>query len=375
MTDYYDYVMMNGDIIRVSSEENDENNVRSRILETLENKNVDIHITHVPDATSFVFCTPRLPFVDWIANKGIDYIDWSGLCANPNPKVADFLESHLDKVVWYVINSNPNPSCVDMLFRYPEHIDIAFLAKNPHPRAVEYILGHIDDLDDDRVLSNNTHPDIIQYLSDHPERIDWNALSRNTCPEVVELFERFPDRVCWSLIIMNKSERVTEFVLKHLDRFHEDKYSFLSSNPNDCAVEYLLAHPHRIQFTYFSCNPNTKAVDALLSRFYNKICWNTFAQNTNPRAVKIVYNNLDKVASERKWSVLLNNGEYAVSYWLQHVQDIRDAGGLLHLMYCSPMLSKAWSMPLLKHFQDDWDLKKVGWIDWHCLFKNPGIFV
>lgn len=384
------YILLNGDVIQVDNEHVDDTrdiiakymNSTKELIQIIPDKN--------DDSVRYVFAHPPLPFLPWIAKNGIDYVDWCALSSNSNPKVADFLESHLDKVAWFQLNINPNPSCVDLLFRHPEHIDLKFLAMNPHPRAVEYVIECLSSCTSSHTsshpsrkqiiqgMSRNTNPTSIDYLYNHvdPDDIEWLGLSSIKSPHIVKFLERYPDRIKWSTLGYNNCTEVVEFLLQNERNIRSTLWN-LSSNTNDLAVEYLLQHPQDINFIQFSSNSNDKAVDALLTRYTDQIIWNTFAQNRNPRAIATVYENLHKISEDNKWKALFQQGEHGLPYWLSNLPLLREISHELfrYVLYSSTVLSKPYILDVLYEFRDEWCRQPKGFINWYCLFKNPGIFL
>lgn len=330
------------------------------------------HNTHNTQNIYNVFISPASSVLDWIDE---DCLDSLGLCENRNPKVVDYLRHHPEQILCFALNANP--VCTDFVFEQPEHIDLKWLCKNPHPRAVQYTLEHIERNPNPlyiQQMCSNTNPDIIRFLT-NPEclpHLNWVYLSLNECPEVVSLFEQFPERVIWSLLAINKCEQVALFGLRHLNRMAHNM-NVWCSNPCTAVVEFLLNHREHIQFVYFSSNSNDKAVDALLSVFYDQVCWETFAQNKNPRAIQYIYDHLHLVKPIRLWYLLLEQGEHGVPFWMQHLEDIREL--LHHIAHSSNMMTASWMIPMIYEFRHSLARKKSSWFTWYCLSKNPGIFM
>lgn len=331
--------------------------------------------TEAEEYTYNVFISPASSVWEWIDE---DCLDSVGLCENSNPKIVDYLRQHPEHLIWFAVNANP--VCTDLLFDHPEHIDIKWLCKNSHPRAVQYTLDHIASFQGIQFIEcvqhmcTNSNPDIIRFLS-MPQclpHLNWVFLSLNECPEVVTLFERYPDRVIWSVVGMNRCEQVASFIVRNIHRMTHNM-NVLCSNPSTVIVDYLLDHPQQIEFVYFSSNCNDKAVDALLHVFYDDVCWETFAQNKNPRAIQYVYENLHRIKPVRLWYLLLEQGEHGVSYWLQHLDIIRDL--FHHITHSSRMMSSSWVIPILYEFRHCLTRKNVSWFSWYCLSKNSGIFI
>jgi hypothetical protein len=88
----------------------------------------------------------------------------------------------------------------------------------------------------------------------------------------------------------------------------ETYISYLSSNTNLGAVEFLENTPDHIDWYSFSFNSNTKAC-RILEKNVDQIVWELLSQNTNPVALKILEKNFDNIS----WPFLnYNNTDDAI---------------------------------------------------------------
>jgi hypothetical protein len=102
-------------------------------------------------------------------------------------------------------------------------------------------------------------------------------------------------------------------------------FFFLSSNPLDISVEFLLQPENQKNITLynFSSNHNPKAVEYMLSKPEyiddNYIEWYAFSENNNQKAVEFLITNPDNI----RWAKFSsNNNQTAVNYLLVHPEHI-----------------------------------------------------
>lgn len=169
-----------------------------------------------------------------------DFIDFTGLCLNTNPKVISYLEKHLDEIDWHMLSSNPN--------------------------AIKLLLNNYD-------------------------KINWNGLSLNNCAFKL-LFEN-QDKIDWTNICFNDNPKIiSEIIAKNLDK--NLSWSALSSNNTNEAFNIIKENKDKIDWSCLSFNSNDQAIDLLLEN-PDKINWANLSSNDNERIIEIFNNNQDKI--------------------------------------------------------------------------------
>lgn len=65
-------------------------------------------------------------------------------------------------------------------------------------------------------------------------------------------------------------------------------WEFLSSNPNDLAIQMLKRKPYQIDWNCLSTNPSDKALDMIEKSTSRQISWTALSENPNMRAVRMI---------------------------------------------------------------------------------------
>lgn len=210
---------------------------------------------------------------------------------NPHPQVVEYLLSTSNTTLEDSASGNPSDQILDMLFQQPEKIHLGFMCYNSNPRALDYVL-----------TSLTTNEMSLQSLHTH----EWDALgSHPYLPTIQFVLGRFLENVrhpCHSLL-RNNHPYVIDWIMNHQDDLPKPELygaaavsenaqmiqlytQLLEStsgedvptnhlfvrNPHDCAVDWLLAHPHiiRAHLQYACINSNPRMVNFLIKQFFEK---------------------------------------------------------------------------------------------------------
>jgi hypothetical protein len=114
----------------------------------------------------------------------------------------------------------------------------------------------------------------------------------------------------------NHNDCVVDYLLQNPDKINWEEFS---SNTNPKAVKFLIKkqNKHNINWGAFSSNPHPKAVEHLLRKENKeKIQWHKFSSNSNPRAVQYLLR--DENRKNIVWSYFCENeNSEAVSFLLE----------------------------------------------------------
>lgn len=224
---------------------------------------------------------PTYKLLDWIHP---DKLVWFNLCANPN--AVGYIESYPYKVYWGNIWINPN--AVHLFENSPAlNANWMFVSKNAGA---------------------------ISLLSRNIESVFWPWFFTYNA-RCMELVFRCPDGPHWIGMCHNESEEVFSYLRSYLDtlpRYELERmvehcsgnryacsyimgldgweslvdYELFSSNSDDSAVSWLIAHPDKIVWCAFSANVNRVALEFLYSYHRDNIDWKVLSGN--PSAIWIL---------------------------------------------------------------------------------------
>ena len=373
--------LLNGELIELGDVESDDTSSIITHIHKLfpETTTKHIHLARVSDNPELVCVLFTQPFfVDWLQTKDIN---WFYLSQNTNPRLFDFIltfePQDIPHYSWTMLSTLPH--FVPFVRTYPEYqpfIVLESLCSNPHPDAM-YLFEELDGRSDFHTriawprLSAISTPRAVELLSLHPECIHWIALMRNTSPDIVPILEAHIDKVVWNLIVYNRCEKIIEFVLRHTDQIYPYMISTLSSNSTNTMVKFLRdQRPDWINWCHFSANSNPIAMEILKDNV-DKIYPITLQQNKHPDAIPL-YQHLKSMPEYAqkdwgwKWRLLIaNNTPQAVEILTEHMQELRQDWKQISQWMCvwkSPL-----ALPILYELRDVFLSESI--------WENPSIFL
>lgn len=222
----------------------------------------------------------------------------SPVYANPDPLVVDnILLLIADKgVIPAHLSSNPSDKIIDLLQKHPEFIDWSELCRNRNPRVSTLIIDAFRREDTRLVLSDAAaveHYEVIDFMYEmfQAKLLGLRTWRMNTSPRaldiLIDLFDYIPpNRLEDVLRNFARSHHLPAIV--HYISYHGRKggriYDELWTNTHDRAVEYCL-NQSRIQHLLFCTNSNDFAV-----QFYEThpehIVWPEYLSNPHPVSVR-----------------------------------------------------------------------------------------
>lgn len=218
------------------------------------------------------------PFVE--ANK----IVMSGLTKNPHPRAIEVLQDYHGRDVDYgELASNETPGAISLMMERTggnlNSLQIQQLSSNPSDEALDLLLS--GEIPINWIsFSANTNSRALEHLKDNREKISWKQLNTNNNPMACDFLE--PSRVC-PLISLNTSDRAMDI---------------LNSMPENIFTHLILS------------NPNPKALEIVKKRrllsnelYSSPIFMNQLAKNTNPEAIDLLTQNLERF----HWKEIFSN--------------------------------------------------------------------
>ena len=287
--------------------------------------------------------------------KEIDFnkLNFSYLVDNPHPGASKLIEKNMDKITpedFYTISQKPNhidiilknmnkihsgylsqnPAAIHLLLKHPECINMELFLLNSHPKAIEFIEKIIlENIDIKYRLINRADRGNLLNKKNHQCKISWVLLSMNSNPKAIELIEKYHEG------LFDGS-------------FENDNWTQLSQNPG--AVYLLKKYPEKID-------------------------WTTIVYNTNPDAIRIIEQKLDKIDSY----IELGQNPNAIHIIEQNFNKIYDWTFLSKNPNAMHILKKNLDKVNWKTFSEnpsaiDILLKNLDKVNYKRLSKNPAIF-
>jgi hypothetical protein len=282
----------------------------------------------------------------------INKLNWSYFVDNPHPGASKLIQENIDKISredFCSISRNPNhidvilknmdkihsgylsenPAAMHLLLKQPERINWELFSLNPHFKAMEIIEKIIlENMEIKSRLINRVDRGNLLDKNNRPHNIYWNLLAMNSNPKAIELIEKYHN------YFFNNSL--------------EETLSALSKNPN---AAYLL------------------------KKYPEKIDWSMIVYNTNPDAIRIIEQNLDKISS----FVYLSDNEIALHIIEKNLDKIHDWIFLSKNKKAMHILEKNLDKVNWKTFSEneaaiDILLKNLDKVCYNRLSKNPAIF-
>ena len=282
----------------------------------------------------------------------IHKLNWSYLVDNPHPGATKLIQENIDKISredFYSISQNPNH--MDIILKNMDKIHSGYLSVNP---AAMHLLLKSPELINWELFSLNSNfkaIEIIEKIILENMDIKYRLINRADRGNLLDKKNR-PDNIYWTLLAMNSNPKAIELIEKYhkhfLNHSLQETLSVLSKNPN--AVYLLENYPQYID-------------------------WETIVYNTNPDAIRIIEQNLDKISS----FVYLSENENAVHIIENNLDKIHDWTFLSKNKKAMHILEKNLDKVNWKTFSEneaaiDILLENLHKVCYNRLSKNPAIF-
>ena len=282
----------------------------------------------------------------------IHKLNWSYLVNNPHPGASKLIQENIDKITredFYSISRNPmhmdiilknmnkihsgylskNPAAMHLLLKEPKDINLEVFSLNPNFKAMEIIEKMIlENIEIKYRLINRADRGNLLRNIKYPHKISFISLAMNSNPKAMELIEKYHNHF--------------------LNHSLEETLSALSENPN---AAYLL------------------------KKYPEKIDWSRIVYNTNPEAIRIIEQNLDKISS----FVYLSENENAIHIIEPNLHKIHNWIFLSKNKKAMHILEKNLDKVNWKTFSEnpsaiDILLENLDKVCYNRLSKNPAIF-
>jgi hypothetical protein len=235
------------------------------------------------------------------------------------------------------------------------------LAENPSPAAFHYIRQHYSDFPDIGLLyiKLSQNPEMIAYIENSTDIDDYfcNAIlmNPNLSTKVLEMIlsiKTISDNHLYQVMSANPSNAAVDYMIElHPNKISWDEWS---KNANPRAVAFLKKNPTKINYSYLSGNTSNEAM-RLLSAHPERIDFDELSMNPNPLAFKLLmkyeseinYNNLAANSNPEAMAYSL----FKSSQWSQNFRLLSKNPSAITYLEANP--------------------EKV---DWSVFWKNPAIF-
>jgi hypothetical protein len=282
----------------------------------------------------------------------IDKLNWSYFVDNPHPGASKLIQENIDKITqedFYSISQNPNH--MDIILKNMDKIHSGYLSENPAA---------------------------MHLLLKEPERIDWELFSLNPNFKPMEIIEKIIlENIEIKYRLINRADRGN--LLRNIKYPHKISFILLAMNSNPKAMEliekyhnHFLNHSLEETLSALSENPNAAY---LLKKYPEKIDWSRIVYNTNPEAIRIIEQNLDKISS----FVYLSENENAIHIIEPNLHKIHNWIFLSKNKKAMHILEKNLDKVNWKTFSEnpsaiDILLENLDKVCYNRLSKNPAIF-
>jgi hypothetical protein len=302
--------------------------------------------------------------VNWIDK---DKLNWDGLCENPNAAIFILQMKNRNKVQSRLkhLALNSNTKVLKLLEKlliennYEVNRDILKnLSDNKNPISINLIDKILDNNKTIRgiamifvnIISNNIlNEDMLKFLKKHKSYYNYLPIY------IIEGYMKNPDtlmlkkqNILYFFNFLNyldiKIDSVTSYIkylannkspnaIKFLRFFVESEnlidddlkmcWMYLTTNPNDEAIDLLIKRKNLINWDYLSMNPNSKALDLLIHE--DKIDYNFLVRNTNPKVIILLKKYLIDNPSLFNWRGLsLNHSPEALNIIKENIDEMKD---------------------------------------------------
>lgn len=216
----------------------------------------------------------------------------------------------------------------------------------------------------------NLNPNALDYILENRIFICAHIICLNTSPEVIDYIRENPELIRLTSLISNKN--AGRLIEEHIDEISSFNISMLYQNPNTLHLLSLFL-PKKIDWAYLSSNTNPNAIQ-LLRENIDKIDWKLLSENES--AIDILTEHQDKIV----WSKLARNSNaYELILLNMDKFDIFDLcyntnpkiiklieERLDTLDLWGPLSANPAAIKILEKNQDK--------IEWYWFSQNPAIF-
>lgn len=238
-------------------------------------------------------------------------------------------------------------------------MSIYYLAENPSPAAFHYIQQHHSDSPHIGLLYIKLcqNPEMIAYI-ENSTNTDYLChailMNPNLSTKVLEMIlalKTISENHLYQVMSANPSNVAVDYMIeRHPDKIWWDEWS---KNANPRAVAFLKKNPTRINYSYLSGNTSNEAM-RLLAAHPERIDFDELSMNSNPLAFKLLmkyeseinYNNLAANSNPEAMAYSFKN-----SQWSQNLRLLSRNPSAITYLETNP--------------------EKV---DWSVFWKNPAIF-
>jgi hypothetical protein len=195
-------------------------------------------------------------------------------------------------------NLSNSPYSIELLKEHPNLINWYILSSNAN--AIEILTQNQDKIDW-IALSGNINA--IQLLNENKDKIYWNILSMNE--NAYKLLKDNQDKIDWCNICINQNSLIIKDIIVPNITNPNICWSSLSQNDNDEAIKILFDNQDKIDWYYLSYNNNDMIIP-LLQKYPDNINWMNLCSNSNSNIIKSLISN-DINNPKIVWSVLIQN--------------------------------------------------------------------
>jgi len=158
------------------------------------------------------------------------WIQWSGVCANPAEIARDLLRQNPKKMDFGALSTNNAPWAIKLLQSNRDKIDYYALARNTCDEAVELLSEWMK-----KDASRTNNPKI------------WRYLSANSSPVAVNMLRSNIRNISWGDIMANTSLAAMQLLAEKLEELEDVSWGNLGMNPSIFeTVVAVDAKPHDI---------------------------------------------------------------------------------------------------------------------------------
>ncbi len=230
---------------------------------------------------------------DWVP------LDKLGTLICANKRATKYLSEWCDIDGEYLVDCellSANPGAISILKRHPNLVRIAELCgnTNPDPDIMDFITGLIVELEED--IADCSNCSIL-----HHTNLDFVALCR--MPWAVCLIERCmalqgPFYRCLNGLCLNPSPEAVPLIKKYAHHYSKDVLANILCG-NDNLMNLVREGIIELEYVFEVGNKNWLSSNYSMAEYLEQnphlIDWSGMSQNTNPVAVRMLSNNVDKI--------------------------------------------------------------------------------
>lgn len=291
-----------------------------------------------------------------------------------------YFTAHIDKVEWEFLSQNPN--AIDMIRDNIDKVETTHLCWNEHPDAIRMVEDRIEDACWDALSCNSS---ATYVLEQHLDKIKLFWLCHNNHPNAVRLFNAYVSKhecfdtinqTMWHTICANPT--MISIVNEHLQPDSANINWFrLSTNPR--AILILEQNLDKVDWEGLSKNPNAIHI---LQQHVNKVNWKALSTNPNPDAMHILQQHSDKI---RQYELAGCSNCPRAIHMLENNLNTIDWDQLSENIHAIRVLENNldraywWAISNNPAAHNLWEVaSSIGLnpvhIDWELVWRNPSIF-